>query len=483
MDVMGFRLPNFFGPLMDRIHFRQGVPSFPIMDEQEKKIRRLKLLVEVSLGGNIFIAGMLIFMTIIIFDKRLNILDALNKKPAQAADMMADSRSGEESTQTTPRIADSAQTPKHLIHEQVLSIDKVFNSDPVQIKLTVNGQLKKEVFGYLPYWVIDRADDINIKLLTSVAYFGLEVGPDGEIIKESADQKTQEAWSRWQNDKTLDDFIRKLKRNKTKVLLTFKAFNASNIEALLASPDAQKKFIANVLYQVSSKGLDGVNVDFEYVGSPTEGTRDKFSILMSNLNKELKRQYPKSVLSIATYASAATSTQLWDLPLLAENSDFLVIMGYDFTTPKSSAAGPVAPMGGAGNNLLNMTNAFLEKVDPQKIILAVPYYGYDFPVIERTPYSAVVPDQDAAAYPYAEIVEATKKTTIQWDEETQTPWYSYIDTQTRQPRVVHFENARSLGVKYDFVNKKNLGGIGIWALGFDGRNTDLLQLIADKFAH
>jgi hypothetical protein len=39
-----------------------------------------------------------------------------------------------------------------------------------------------------------------------------------------------------------------------------------------------------------------------------------------------------------------------------------------------------------------------------------------------------------------------------------------------------------LGKKYDVVNRRNLGGIGIWALGYDDGFTDLWDLIADKFS-
>lgn len=381
-----------------------------------------------------------------------------------------------------PRIAKAADKSPIYINEQVISIDKAFNSNPTNIKLTVNGVLKKEVFGYLPYWVVDKLDEIDTKLLTSVAYFGLEAGPDGQIIKQSsADTQVGDAWARWDKDPKLTAFIRKMKAQRVKVYLTFKSFNNGNIEQMVKNPQAQQTFINNVLYQVSSKSLDGVNIDFEYVGTPTDEVRDKFSIMMSNLNKEMKRQYPKSKLTIATYARSAKVNELFDVELLAQNSDGLVIMGYDFYTPRSSVAGAIAPMGGEGINLLDYVNAYLEKVPPEKLILAVPYYGYDWPAVQRQA-NAQVAAGEVKILSYGEIAESSQKLSIKWDETTQTPWYTYTDPETKQNRVVHFENTRSLGVKYDFITKKNLQGVGIWALGLDGRTTELKQLLADKFA-
>src|SRR5581483_9442843 len=156
----------------------------------------------------------------------------------------------------------------------------------------------------------------------------------------------------------LTHFLRQMKVQRIKVYLTFKCFNNDNIVALLNNPQAQTNFINNALYQISSKDLDGVNIDFEYVGTPPDGIKDKFSIFISNLNKEMKRQYPQSILTVATYAEAAKTDQFFDVQLLGQNSDGLVVMGYDFHTPDSANAGAVAPMGGPGLNLLDDLDAY-----------------------------------------------------------------------------------------------------------------------------
>ncbi len=438
-------------------------------EDSNKKIKFLEKLIEVEVGflilGVVIIAG-LISLAVYVVNTKINTLDKSPQLEAQSGQ-----------NKNVVGIAGQNNLPQVYITEQSLSIDKAFNATPNQIKLTVNGQFKKEVFGYMPYWAVSKADDINIKVLTSVSYFGLDVNSKGEIVKSG------DAWNTWQNDPNLVAFIRKLKKNRVKAMLTFKSFSNQDIEGLLNSPDSNRQFINNVLYQVSSKSLDGVNLDFEYSGTPSEQTRDKFSILVSNLNQALKQQYPKSILTISTYVTSGTKKDLFDIDLLSQNSDGLVIMGYDFSTPNSSLAGAVSPLGGSSQNLTSFIDAYLETVPPEKIILAVPYYGYDWQTKDRSENSAVEGDRSTVGVlPYAVIMDATRNTTINWDEDSQTPWYSYVDN-SGQNHVVHFENTRSLGIKYDLVNKKKLQGVGIWALGFDGRNTDLAQLLADKFAN
>lgn len=451
------------------IIYQNNKPNFEPSSDRDF----LRRMVELDIGLHLLIFVVFAVVSAVIF---------LSNKSQIPLPQVPASGQNRPTAETPAPIAQAGKKPIY-IDSQVMSIDKAFNSQPQQIKLTLNGALKKEVLGFLPYWVVDKAGEIDTRRLTAISFFGLEVGPDGEIIKTSAtDNQMAAAWDIWQGNPNLISFIRKARAQRIKFYLTLKSFSNDNIEKLVRSPEAQQRFIRNALYQVSSKGLDGINVDFEYIGTPPDDVRDEFSLLISNLNKELKRQYPKSVLTVDTYPRSATVLEFFDPQLLASQSDGLVVMGYDFHTPQSGTAGAVAPMGGEGDNLFNNISAYLEKVDPAKIILAVPYYGYDWPTTSKSA-NAPVASGDVKVLTYAEIVDATKKISIGWDDTTQTPWYAYFDSRTGQNRVVHFENTRSLAIKYDFVNRKNLAGVGIWALGLDGRNTDLEQLLSDKFAY
>ncbi len=447
-------------------------PSPEDQTPQGRKIKLVEKLLELDLGLHMFVGAILLFLAIFVVAWRFDLVGYFQRGAPPTSIKAQNSKPG--------LIVAEAGNPSPLfITAQKVEIEKAFKTPASQLKLTVAGQLKKEVFGFLPYWELDQSDKIDTRLLTAVSFFGIDVDGAGNISRFH-DGKSSEAWSAWQDSPKLDAFIKKAKKNRTKVYVTIKSFDNGNIERLVNSQEASLNFINNALYLMNSKSLDGINIDFEYVGTPPQKVIDNFSVLISDLNKELKRQYPKSKLTICTYIDAASHTRLFDVAILAQNSDALVIMGYDFHTPNSGSAGPVAPMEGYGDSLSGLMASYLEKVPADKLILAVPYYGYDWPT-QGTSQNAVSTGGQAKAYPYAEILEATKNTQIKWDDNAQTPWYSYNDA--GGTRVVHFENARSLGIKYDYINNKNLQGVGIWALGFDGLRTELLQLLADKFAN
>lgn len=349
-----------------------------------------------------------------------------------------------------------------------LDTSKVFSVNPNRVALTYTGKPKKEVFGFFPYWMMENWEKVNLGALTSISLFGLEVNGNGEIITRRDDSSVDPGWDMWNNPK-LPLLIQKARNKNLKVHLTIKNFNNANIRSLSNSDAAQQKMIANVSYLVSSRNLDGVNIDFE----PTEGmdaaTREGFTRLIKNLNIELKKQNPKAEITIDTYLVSGSEVGLFDLQKLAPVIDAFVIMGYDMHTPKGDP-GPLAAMGGA-TNVIGYVQNYLEKVPANKLILAVPYYGYDWPVGGA--------EKEGKGVPYGQIAEVLKKTNFSWDENSQTPYYTYVENGTN--RIVHFDNVRSLGIKYDFVNNKDLKGVGIWALGYDGNTTELEKLLIDKF--
>jgi spore germination protein YaaH len=355
---------------------------------------------------------------------------------------------------------------------QTINPSKIFSANIRNVQLTVTQKPKKEVLGFFPYWILPDEDKVDLSALTSLSLFGLETDGNGNIITGNADDNISGGWAMWKDPK-VDDLVRRAKSENVKVYLTLKCFDSANIEKISTSDDSQKTLIANALYFVNSKALDGINIDFEYVGTPTEAVRNGFTRFITNLNDELKRQVPNTMLTVDTYLVSGSEKGLFDVPQVAKNSDALVIMGYDMHTPLGGP-GPVSAMGGA-TNIIGYVQNYLEQVDASKLILAVPYYGYDWPQNVASPSADMV-----KILPYAQVAQQSQNLQLVWDDTSETPSFTYNDT-SGQPRVVHFDNVRSLGIKYDFINRKNLKGVGIWALGYDGQNQDLEKLLIDKF--
>ncbi|MFT4678625.1 MAG: spore germination protein YaaH, partial [Chitinophagales bacterium] len=41
---------------------------------------------------------------------------------------------------------------------------------------------------------------------------------------------------------------------------------------------------------------------------------------------------------------------------------------------------------------------------------------------------------------------------------------------------------KSLSIKYDWIKKNKIGGVGIWALGYDNGYPELWNLLTEKFS-
>ena len=57
----------------------------------------------------------------------------------------------------------------------------VFKGRPMDL-IPREAALTREVFGYLPYWVYASYPSLNYSLLTTIAYFGVEINGSGNII-------------------------------------------------------------------------------------------------------------------------------------------------------------------------------------------------------------------------------------------------------------------------------------------------------------
>jgi spore germination protein len=73
------------------------------------------------------------------------------------------------------------------------------------------------------------------------------------------------------------------------------------------------------------------------------------------------------------------------------------------------------------------------------------------------------------------------KPNIQWDSTAQAPFFYYYSANSGRYRMVYFENPDSLRAKYRLVKDKELGGVGIWALGYDGGYQELWKLLGKEF--
>jgi len=329
-------------------------------------------------------------------------------------------------------------------------------------------QAPKEVAGFYPYWNLNKVTELDLTNLSTVYYFALHLKRDGTF-----------------NEK--DPGISGLKSNngkllKTKVLqngarwgVTIVNLSANSITRNINNPARQQTIIDNAIKVMKQEGFTALNIDFEYFGRANNSHKKSFTSFTQKLTDSVHREIPGSIVSFDGFADSAKKPRIFDMNSLGEILDHVVIMGYDFHSIASQVAGPVAPLTGKeryGYDVTISVSDYLSKIPSQKLLLGVPFYGYDWPTQNDKKGSVVVfSPQGPKVSSYARSIATAQQNNslINFDEESKSVWFSYFDKQHHTCRQVWFENQKSLGLKFDLVNRTKLGGIAIFALGDDSK--------------
>ncbi|OGY19005.1 MAG: hypothetical protein A3F04_00560, partial [Candidatus Chisholmbacteria bacterium RIFCSPHIGHO2_12_FULL_49_9] len=343
-------------------------------------------------------------------------------------------------------------------------------------------QKSKEVIGFLPYWNIKEETNFRYQLLTQIAFFSLQIDADGNINKLKEDGTEEPGWTAFKGP-SFGTIFRKAKESGAKVILTIQAMDQETISEVVNDPLKRSRAIAQTLEAILTKNLDGVNIDFEYAGAPSVNTVDNFTEFVKEFNGELQAKKPNATLTVDVFADAVAKVRLWDIPEFVEDVDHIIIMAYDFHRASSSVAAPVAPIRGAPEyweyDIGKALTEFTKIVPMEKIILGVPYYGYEWRTTTDTPYATTYPKSGSlATFKRIQTLIEEKNPKLDWDETALAPRVTY--TEKGEIYQIYYENETSLGLKYDLVNQSGIAGIGIWALGYDGEYPNLWNLLAEK---
>lgn len=354
---------------------------------------------------------------------------------------------------------------------------------------------KYEVFGFAPHWTINKLDNVDFNVLTTLAYFGVGINTDGSMDQDAG-------YEVFYSDKATELF-QKAHNHGTRVVLTITQMDNEEIKLFLDSPDAQEKAVKETVEMVKERGIDGVNIDFEYMGDPGDSYRNKFTAFVEKLTHHMHEEVPNSHVSVSVYASAVKDIKLYDIAAISKATDGIFMMAYDFATTGSDHVIPTAPLNGykEGKYWYDISTAvddFLAHMPAKKLILGLPWYGYNYPVSEpsvKAPkdtgyytyyywrgrrYSRFIGREGAAAQTYTLAKDNNPAEMEGWDEYGKVGWKAYKDAAGLW-RMIFIDDKRSLAIKYDFAKEKNLGGVGMWALGFDNGKTELWTLLNSKF--
>jgi len=362
----------------------------------------------------------------------------------------------------------------------------------IEHEINPHRNLTKYVFGFLPYWDLDDIQYIRPTDMSEINYFSLSVGNDGHLVTVTNGQ-TDPGWNGWEQQST-KNFITESQIMGTKVTLTVAAQQNSLIESVLNSNTAQQNLISDIITQVTQRRLNGVNLDFEYSGTPDTIYQQDFSYFSKKLASQLKKQNPKSTLTLSILPFSTQQTGLFDFSQLVHVYDHFIGMSYDYYAQNSSVAGPAAPLYGftQGKYFFDVSTTysyFLKYIPKNKLLMGIPYYGWEWAVengstINSQTLSPDNPNSYAAIISYARYRTDTdiKQNQCQWESYAQESWCWFTDKQTGIDHQIWPMDNKAIQVRFNYANNQNFAGIAIWTLGIDKNYPDLWNELQTTFS-
>jgi spore germination protein len=318
---------------------------------------------------------------------------------------------------------------------------------------------------YISAWLPDSFDSVNRQsfeanadILDEVSPFWYSANARGDILHGSDAR-----------DKTLVELAHS--KNVLVIPTIHNILTTDPVPSIIRSPERRARHIRNIVDEVLANNYDGIDIDYELLDS---GLRPDYSAFINDLAKELHAQ--GKLLTIAVHAKTADYGGLGgfqDWAVLGQAVDRLRIMTYDYHW-RGGGPGPVAPI----YWVRAVADYAKTVVDPAKVVIGVPFYGYNWP-----------PGGDAIAQTWTDINDLIQSNKLEVNLKesdsnglVEENWITYGSRLGR--RTVYFATSRSLDAKIDLVQQLDLAGIAIWRLGGeDPRNWQVIRgkLVEDPF--
>lgn len=230
-------------------------------------------------------------------------------------------------------------------------------------------------------------------------------------------------------------------------------FNNSLISAVVNSPQAKENLFAQLAQVMIQKGYGGLDIDFEYIKAED---RNAFTAFVGEAAERMHELGFQVSVALAPKTSADQPGLLYegkDYRALGQAADHVLLMTYEWGY-KYGPNMAVAPL----NMVRRVVDYAVTEIPPEKIMLGIPNYGYDWPL----PF--VRGETEALTIGNVEAVRIAVRNgaQIQFDPVAASPYFRYVREGTEHE--VWFEDVRSLKDKYALVTEYGLRGCGFWQI-------------------
>ncbi|NP_001034515.1 chitinase 3 precursor [Tribolium castaneum] len=336
---------------------------------------------------------------------------------------------------------------------------------------------------YFASWTIYRPDngkftalDTDPNLCTHILYAFVGLREDGSV-------SVLDDWEMTGLEELAHLMSLKEKNPNVKILLSMGGWNegSQKYSQVAANPGLRQAMVTSVLSFIDQYGFDGFDLDWEYPCQRGGVDEDKvnFVTLLGELKSALNAK--GLILSAAVSGGIASCKLSYDIAKVAENLDMINVMAYDFHGAFEPFVGHYAPLYASHldqtdeQKTLNVAAGIQYWLDegapPSKINLGLGSYGRGFALADPTNtslYAATYGGSEAGPYTramgvigYNEVCELYSDWDYFWDDEQQVPHI------VKGNQWLGFDDPKSIQLKVEFANSKNLGGVMVWSLDTD----------------
>ena len=329
------------------------------------------------------------------------------------------------------------------------------------------------VAGYHPWWMRDSWRQYDAGLYDEIYFFSIDLDSTGTIADRNG---WPDRWFSMQQALTAEG---------VRVTPVVTLFSQLGFERLFAGSESSAPLHQSLMTILrDSPAGGGLQLDFEIYRPVSGEVRTNFTEFVRRLRTSMTELRPN--LSLSIYITAFDESDVFDEEALAESADYLVVQGYDLHSRNEGRTGPVAGLEGHGSrNWKFIANRLLDAgVPPHKIVLSVPYFGYQWPAASDEPgsrtrgsgFTISYSEVDSTLLPGSRVSAVTmvEEHGLRRDAASGSPYYVYQDSTGWQQGW--FEDAESLGEKYRFIRQSGLRGAAVFPIAYgDEELEDVLR--------
>eukprot|EP00055_Hartaetosiga_balthica_P011610 m.53356 g.53356 ORF g.53356 m.53356 type:complete len:823 (-) comp7664_c0_seq1:297-2765(-) len=274
-----------------------------------------------------------------------------------------------------------------------------------------------------------------------------------------------------------------------KTLLSIGGYNfnsdpdtADRFSLMVEDTTLRSSFIQGLILFLRVHGFDGVDLDWEYPADTSRGgipaDKTNFGLLVQEMKQafidETIDTENRLLLSVAIAPSRSIADSAYDVPMIANNADFVNLLTYNYHGPWLPTTGSHTPLWTSdGENIQETVAYWITKGTPrQKLLVGLAAYATGWTLLfqeihnigadasgpsRQAPYT--LEDGSAA---YFEVAQYVRNGYTEVEDNTTSSVYAYFNNQW-----FSYDNPNTISEKVNYVLDMNLGGTFLWSIDQD----------------